>query len=100
MYHEFQNILLHAARVRFIDGGARKSDPDDCDDDHFQCCFFLFFPAAAASQIVEWVINCLYGKQLYEVSIRIEEKWDALNGEFPTYCRYAKCKEAQMGAEG
>ena len=23
MYHEFQNMLLHAARVKFIDGGAR-----------------------------------------------------------------------------
>ena len=49
MSHVFQNILPHAARVRFIDGGARKSDPDDCDDDNFQCCFFLFFPVAAAS---------------------------------------------------
>ena len=49
MSHVFQNILLHAARVRFIDGGARKSDPDDCDDDSFQCVMFLYFPAAAAS---------------------------------------------------
>ena len=36
MSHVFQNILPHAARVRFIDGGARKSDPDDCDDDNVQ----------------------------------------------------------------
>ena len=43
MYHEFQNVLLRAARVRFIDGGARKSDPDDCDDDNLQCVFFLLF---------------------------------------------------------
>ena len=43
MSHVFQNILPHAARVRFIDGGARKSDPDDCDDDNFQCCFFFSF---------------------------------------------------------
>ena len=47
MSHVFQNILPHAARVRFIDGGARKSDPDDCDDDNCQCLFFLCFPAAA-----------------------------------------------------
>ena len=49
MYHEFQNILLHAARVRYIDGGARKSDPDDCDDDNLQCAVFLFIPAATRS---------------------------------------------------
>ena len=48
MSHVFQNILSLAARVRFIDGGARKSDPDDCDDDNLQCVFFLYFPAAAA----------------------------------------------------
>ena len=47
MSHVFQNILQHAARVKFIDGGARKSDPDDCDDDNFQCFVFLGFPAAA-----------------------------------------------------
>ena len=50
MYHEFQNILLHAARVRFTECGARKSDPDDCDDDNLQCAVFLFFiPAAVGS---------------------------------------------------
>ena len=38
---EFQNILLHAARVRFIDGGARKSDPDECDDDNLRCVFLF-----------------------------------------------------------
>ena len=48
MSHVFENILPHAARVRFIDGGARKSDPDDSDGDNSQCCFF-FFPAAVAS---------------------------------------------------
>ena len=37
-----QNILLHARRVKFIDGGARKSDPDDCDVDNSQCCFSFF----------------------------------------------------------
>ena len=36
MSHVFQNILPHAARVRFIDGGARESDADDCDDDSYQ----------------------------------------------------------------
>ena len=49
MYHEFQNSLLHAERVRFIDGGARKSDDDDCDDDKLRCSFFLFIPGAAGS---------------------------------------------------
>ena len=38
-----QNILLHATRVKFIDGGARKSDPDDCYDDNCQCFFFFVF---------------------------------------------------------
>ena len=43
MSQEFQNILLHAARVRFIDGSARKFDADDCDNDHLQCVCFFFF---------------------------------------------------------
>ena len=43
MSQEFQNILVHSARVRFIDGSARKFDADDCDVDDLQCVCFLFF---------------------------------------------------------
>ena len=30
-------------RVWLIDGGARQSDPGDCDDDDLQCGMILFF---------------------------------------------------------
>ena len=43
MSQEFQFIRVRAARVRFIDGGARKFDADDCDNDHLQCVCFFFF---------------------------------------------------------
>ena len=32
-------------RVWLIDGGARQSDPGDCDDDDLQCGMILFFLA-------------------------------------------------------
>ena len=43
MSQEFQNILVHSARVRLVDGSARKYDADVCDDDELQCVCFVFF---------------------------------------------------------
>jgi len=99
MSHVFQNILPHAARVRFIDGGARKSDPDDCDDDDLQCFFFFLLQPLSESKHME----CLYEVLLRKIPIRspyFESKCEALSCTFPRWCILAKCNEAPTGAEG
>ena len=99
MSHVFQNILPHAARVKFIDGGARKSDPDDSDDDNFQCCFFFFSSCGC-------ILDRGMGNQLLvrQVAIRAVNSYRGKMGctqlTMSTYCRYAKCKAAVIIAEG
>ena len=100
MSHVFQNILPHAARVRFIDGGARKSDPDDCDDDNVQCCFFCLFSSCGC------ILDRGMGNQLRvrQVVIRSFNSYRGKMGctqlAISMYCRYAKCKAAVTLAEG
>ena len=76
MSHVFKHILSQAARVKFIDGGARKSDPDDCDDDSFQLCFSMefwmcymicymgFWICYMICYMGLWIVQWLNGKRL------------------------------------
>ena len=79
MSHVFQNILPHAARVRFIDGGARKSDPDDCDDDNFQCCCFFLFSSCGCILDRGMGNQLLVRQMVLRSQLLVEEKWDALS---------------------
>ena len=95
MYYEFQTILLHTARVRFIDDGARKSDLGDCDDNNLQCVFISFYSSGG------WILDRGMGNQLVvrQVVIRsfnsYKGKWYALSFQIPRIAAMPNARKHQ-----